>query len=237
MDGKLIPAIPIKLALKNTPPTLAVVYQMKDAKTGRMKKYIHEIRINFDKQEQGQEVDINRMCDEICRKETTYLNPAFISRQQVVALVKKLHQTYLKTKEAKNKVAQNDANKKNEDKDEADKNFENSKGRKPNFFDRKRFLNYENNEDNDDSKSDIKVDDKKQNDAQPSKDAPEKQLASDKEEPAKPPVLNDMFEVEEEEIVSMPAAKKSKPMAVRSAAPPKKAQNPIEVDQIVLDVK
>lgn len=25
-DGKLIPAIPIKLALKNTPPTLAVVY-------------------------------------------------------------------------------------------------------------------------------------------------------------------------------------------------------------------
>tara|TARA_B110000305_G_C19386434_1_gene612481 strand:- start:505 stop:645 length:141 start_codon:yes stop_codon:yes gene_type:complete len=46
-----------------------------------------------------------------------------------------------------------------------------------------------------------------------------------------------MFEVEEEEIVSMPAAKKSKPMAVRSAAPPKKAQNPIEVDQIVLDVK
>ena len=26
MDGKLLPAIPIKLALKNTPPTLAVVY-------------------------------------------------------------------------------------------------------------------------------------------------------------------------------------------------------------------
>jgi hypothetical protein len=26
LDGKLIPAIPIKLALKNTPPTLAVVY-------------------------------------------------------------------------------------------------------------------------------------------------------------------------------------------------------------------
>ena len=48
MDGKLIPAIPIKLALKNTPPTLAVVYQMKDVKTGRMKKYIHEIRINFE---------------------------------------------------------------------------------------------------------------------------------------------------------------------------------------------
>lgn len=83
MDGKLIPAIPIKLALKNNPPTLAVVYQMKDAKTGRMKKYIHEIKVNFEKQDNGQEINVNRMCDEICRKETTYLNPAFISRQQV----------------------------------------------------------------------------------------------------------------------------------------------------------
>lgn len=85
MDGKLIPAIPIKLALKNTPPTLAVVYQMKDAKTGRMKKYIHEIRINFEKQEKNDEIDVVRMCDEICRKETTYLNPQYISHQQVSA--------------------------------------------------------------------------------------------------------------------------------------------------------
>lgn len=49
MDGKLLPAIPFKLALKNAPPTLAVVYQMNDGKSGRMKKYIHEIRINFEK--------------------------------------------------------------------------------------------------------------------------------------------------------------------------------------------
>ena len=80
MDGKLLPAIPIKLALKNTPPTLAVVYQMKDGKSGRMKKYIHEIKINFDKHDKLNDVDLNRMCDEICRKETTYLNPAYISR-------------------------------------------------------------------------------------------------------------------------------------------------------------
>ena len=81
MDGKLLPAIPIKLALKNAPPTLAVVYQMKDAKSGRTKKYIHEIKINFDKQEKaGKGIDVDRMCDEICRKETTYLNPAYISR-------------------------------------------------------------------------------------------------------------------------------------------------------------
>lgn len=82
MDNKLLPAYPIKLALKYTPPTLAVVYQMKDGKSGRMKKYIHEIGINFDKQkEKNNEIDVNRMCDEICRKETIYLNPAYISRQ------------------------------------------------------------------------------------------------------------------------------------------------------------
>jgi len=49
LDGKsLIPAIPKHLALKFKPPTLAVVYQMKDVKTGKMKKYIHDIRINFE---------------------------------------------------------------------------------------------------------------------------------------------------------------------------------------------
>ena len=49
LDGKsLIPAIPKHLALKFKPPTLAVVYQMKDVKSGRMKKYIHEIKIKFE---------------------------------------------------------------------------------------------------------------------------------------------------------------------------------------------
>jgi hypothetical protein len=37
----------VKLALKYAPPIIAVVYQMKDAKTGRMKKYIHEIKVTF----------------------------------------------------------------------------------------------------------------------------------------------------------------------------------------------
>jgi hypothetical protein len=80
LDGKLIPAIPISLAIKATPPTIAVVYEMTDAKSGKKKKYIHEIKIYF---EAGSEnpVDITRMCDEICRKETTYLNPAFISKK------------------------------------------------------------------------------------------------------------------------------------------------------------
>ena len=78
MDGRLLPAIPIKLALKYKPPTIAVVYTMKDHKSGRMKKYIHEIKIMF---EPNQSVDM--MCDLIINKETTYLNPAFIAKQQV----------------------------------------------------------------------------------------------------------------------------------------------------------
>jgi hypothetical protein len=47
MDGRMIPAIPVHLALKFKPPTIAVVYTMKDHKSGRPKKYIHEIKIEF----------------------------------------------------------------------------------------------------------------------------------------------------------------------------------------------
>ena len=49
LDGRLIPAVPKSLALKFKPPTVAVVYTMKDTKSGRQKKYIHEIKINFEK--------------------------------------------------------------------------------------------------------------------------------------------------------------------------------------------
>ena len=81
LDGKPLPAIPKNLALKFKPPTIAVVYLMKDTKSGRNKKYIHEIPIKFD--ETNGPVNINRLCDEICRKETMYLNPAYINKQQV----------------------------------------------------------------------------------------------------------------------------------------------------------
>ena len=57
LDGKLLPAVPLHLALKYKPPTIAVVYIMKDTKSrvqldkkGRQKKYIHEIKIDFDKE-------------------------------------------------------------------------------------------------------------------------------------------------------------------------------------------
>ena len=78
-DGRLLPAIPIHLALKFRPPTIAVVYRMQETKSGRPKKYIHEIKIHFEKEKEP--IDVNRMCDEIIRKETMYLNPAFIGRQ------------------------------------------------------------------------------------------------------------------------------------------------------------
>jgi transposase-like protein len=76
MDGRLIPAIPQHLALKFKPPTIAVVYTMKDPKSGRMKKYIHEIKIKFEPSS-----TVDRLCQEMIDKETTYLNPAFIAKQ------------------------------------------------------------------------------------------------------------------------------------------------------------
>jgi hypothetical protein len=53
---------------------------MTDPKSGRKKKYIHEIKIHFDASN-DKTTNISRMCDEICRKETTYLNPAFIRKE------------------------------------------------------------------------------------------------------------------------------------------------------------
>jgi len=75
MDGRLLPAIPIHLALKFKPPTIAVVYTMKEPKSGRVKKYIHEIKIVFDGN-----YALEDMCDQIISRETTYLNPAFIGK-------------------------------------------------------------------------------------------------------------------------------------------------------------
>lgn len=83
-DGRLLPAIPIHLALKFRPPTIAVVYRMQETKSGRPKKYIHEIKVNFDSYgpSVGQ-ADLDRLCEDMCRRETMYLNPQFIGKQQV----------------------------------------------------------------------------------------------------------------------------------------------------------
>ena len=75
-DGRHLPAIPIKMALKYKPPTIAVVYTMKDSKSGRNKKYIHEIKILFEPS-----ISVETLTDQMITRETTYLNPAFIGRQ------------------------------------------------------------------------------------------------------------------------------------------------------------
>ena len=77
-DGRLIPAVPVHLALKYKPPTIAVVYTMKDPKSGRNKKYIHEIKIRFEPNE-----SLEALCDDMIDKNIAYLNPQFIARQQV----------------------------------------------------------------------------------------------------------------------------------------------------------
>jgi hypothetical protein len=56
---------------------------MSESKKGRQKKYIHEIKVNFDAfklNDSLNSVDLNRLCDELSRREQTYLNPQFISR-------------------------------------------------------------------------------------------------------------------------------------------------------------
>ena len=88
MDGRLLPAIPINIAAKFKPPTIAVVYNIKDGQKtvgGRPKKYVHEIKINFEDKRHlyGNPIDIERLCDDLFRREHTYLNPAYIGRHKV----------------------------------------------------------------------------------------------------------------------------------------------------------
>ena len=99
LDGKFLPAVPLHLALKYTPPTIAVVYNMKDGKNrlvldkrGQPKKYHHAIQIDF---KADQHFDVNKKCEEVCAKEVQYLNPAFISQKQVIVLLEKLHKNFL----------------------------------------------------------------------------------------------------------------------------------------------
>lgn len=58
---------------------------MMDSKSGRNKKYIHEIPIKLE--DQAEPINLDRMTDELCRKENVYLNPAFINKQQVSAKI------------------------------------------------------------------------------------------------------------------------------------------------------
>ena len=88
-------------------------------------------------------------------------------------------------------------------------------GRKPNFFERKRFLNYEKNETDSEEEKGTK-NDKKETVTKEIKDG---KMVESKDKAAKPA---DVADIQLEEVVVSKPGRKSKPQEVRSAAPPKK---------------
>lgn len=81
---------------------------------------------------------MDRMCDEIIRKETMYLNPAFIARSQVMDLLNKLYKKYAENKEnSAPKTSTATASTQPEKAAEAP-----VEGRKGNWLQRNRFVNY-----------------------------------------------------------------------------------------------
>ncbi len=79
--GGFSPANPIKFCLKYDPPIIAIVYQF----VAKAKKYVHEIHVDM-----KESTDIERLCNELCQRESVYLNPNKISKQQVRDLLKKM---------------------------------------------------------------------------------------------------------------------------------------------------
>lgn len=106
-------------------------------------------------------------------------------------LLRKLHQNYMQ----KNKAGGKDESKK----DDKDTGVKNDKGRKPNFFERKRFVEYENT-----PYSDEENDGKAAGKGDKSKKPEVTKEVNGKNNVIKEPELV-------EESVSAPAAKKSKP--------------------------
>ena len=80
IDGRLMQAEPYRMALKFKPPTIIVVYKMKDGRSGKTKKYIHDILIEFNSKDPAQ-INPQQLYDQIIKKEATYLNPEFIKKQ------------------------------------------------------------------------------------------------------------------------------------------------------------
>lgn len=77
-NGGLIPANPVNFCLKYKPPTIAIVYQL----VQRPKKYVHEIKVDL-----KESTDISKLADELCQRESVYLNPSKISKYQVNYLI------------------------------------------------------------------------------------------------------------------------------------------------------
>ena len=86
--GRLELATPHKFCLKFRPPTIAVVYTFEKSskkKAGKPRKYIHEIRVDFqgciDKSKKNITAsskpslrEVEALCRKLCEKEATYLN-------------------------------------------------------------------------------------------------------------------------------------------------------------------
>jgi len=105
-DGRMVLATPLKFCLNFRPPTIAVVYTLekskKSAKSGKPRKYIHEIRVDFESCMAGSTHasagakptmrEVESLCRQLCDSEATYLNINIISKTQVLNLITKLYE-------------------------------------------------------------------------------------------------------------------------------------------------
>lgn len=100
VDGRLREAQPVKFALKfreSGGPSIGVVYTFaslsKKSVTKKSKKYIHEIKVDLPgcrekgasapKDQKPTLKEVEKLADDLCEKEPTYLNMNIISRDQV----------------------------------------------------------------------------------------------------------------------------------------------------------
>lgn len=93
----MVLATPLKFCLNYRPPTIAVVYTLekskKTTKSGKPRKYIHEIKVDFDSCKKSRRPsagpdrptlsEVETLCRTLCDKESTYLNVNVISKTQV----------------------------------------------------------------------------------------------------------------------------------------------------------
>jgi len=96
-DGRMVLANPQKFCLNFRPPTIAVVYTLekskKSGKSGKPRKYIHEIRVDFEKcmdtskpqisplqPNKPSLSEVEALCRKLCDSEPTYLNINVISK-------------------------------------------------------------------------------------------------------------------------------------------------------------
>jgi hypothetical protein len=101
-DGRMVLATPLKFCLNYRPPTIAVVYTLekskKNTKSGKQRKYIHEIRVDFEScidrskpqtspllsssasTDKPSTKEVETLCHKLCEVEATYLNVNVISK-------------------------------------------------------------------------------------------------------------------------------------------------------------